>query len=128
MLIASNIKYLRKKKRLTQQQLAKQLEKTYITVGDYERGKVTPPLQVALQLCDIFQVDLNSLVRRDLSKEAPAGPQAPPVDYRSQYEALQKQVQALERVNHLQEQRLADLERMIRKYAPALARELGLEG
>jgi len=129
--LSNNIKTLRKRQGLTQEDLSRALEKTKATISDYEKGKSTPPLEVALQLCDIFQVDLNSLVLRDLSKEALAGapgPLSPPVDYRSQYEALQKQIQALERVNHLQEQRLADLERMIRKYAPELARELGLEG
>jgi hypothetical protein len=50
-----------------------------------------------------------------------------PADYRAQYEALKKQFQTLERLNKLQDQRLADLERMIRKHAPELAREIGLE-
>jgi len=128
--LSNNIKTLRKRKGLTQEDLSKVLDKTKATISDYEKGKSTPPLEVALQLCDIFNVDLNSLVNRDLEKEAPAGskaPSSPPIDYRAQYEALKKQVRTLERVNHLQEQRLADLERMIRKHAPGLAREIGLE-
>jgi len=128
--LSNNIKTLRKRKGLTQEDLSKVLDKTKATISDYEKGKSTPPLEVALQLCDIFNVDLNSLVNRDLEKEAPTGskaPSSPPIDYRAQYEVLKKQVRTLERVNHLQEQRLADLERMIRKHAPGLAREIGLE-
>jgi transcriptional regulator with XRE-family HTH domain len=51
-------------------------------------------------------------------------------DYKEQYiearKQLEKQNQTLERLNQLQEQRLADLERLIRKHAPELAREIGL--
>lgn len=128
--LSNNIKTLRKRRGLTQEDLSKVLDKTKATVSDYEKGKSTPPLEVALQLCDIFNVDLNSLVTRDLQKEGPAELKAPsslPTDYRAQYEVLKKQLRSLERVNQLQEQRIMDLERMIRKYAPELAKEIGLE-
>ena len=50
-------------------QLAKKIGKTSITISDYEKGKSTPPIDVALKLCEIFGVDLNDLVSRNLQKE-----------------------------------------------------------
>ena len=74
MYISENIKILRKRLGLTQSDIAERLGKTVTAVGDYERGKSTPPLEVTLQLCEIFQVNLDDLVNKDLSKEGPGRP------------------------------------------------------
>ncbi len=51
-------------------------------------------------------------------------------DYAAQYETVRKQmekrIETLERLTNVQDQRIADLERTIRKEAPELAKELGL--
>ena len=59
---------------MTQGEIAEIIDKTITTVGDYERGKSIPPLDIANKLCEIFQVDLNGLVNKDLSKEDPGRP------------------------------------------------------
>lgn len=121
MYINSNIRFLRKKNGWTQEQLAKQLGKTYITIGDYERGKALPPLNVILDLCRIFDVDIATLVLADIQNE---GPRAQPYKDTRQLEA---QLETLQRLSELQGHRLAELEREIRLHAPELAGKLGLE-
>ena len=73
--ISKNIKFLRKKHGLTQNDVAEQLGKTVTVVGGYERGKIVPPLEVTIQLCEIFQVNLDDLVNKDLSKEGTGRPE-----------------------------------------------------
>lgn len=120
--IHQNIKYLRKAKGWTQGQLAEQLGKTYITVGDYERGKASPPLSVLLQLHELFSISLDELVFRDMMDEVQEAPKV----YRPSLTELKEEVETLRRINRLQEQRLAELEREIREQSPDLAKRLGL--
>lgn len=67
--IANNIKLLRKRFNLTQNELATRIDKVPVTVSDYEKGKTVPPIEIAVKLCEIFQVNLDDLVNKDLSKE-----------------------------------------------------------
>lgn len=73
--IANNIKRLRKRFNLTQNELATRIDKVPVTVSDYEKGKTVPPIEIAVKLCDIFQVNLDDLVNKDLSKESPESPE-----------------------------------------------------
>lgn len=120
MYINSNIKALRKGRGWTQQRLAEELDKTYITVGDYERGKIHPSLPVIVRLCEVFGITLDQLVLHDLSK---GGPKPKP---EKQLKALEEELRALQQLNLLQTQRLNELEREIRERAPELAKRLGL--
>ena len=119
--ISNNIKFLRKSRGWTQKQLAEELDKTYITVGDYERGKALPPLNIVLDLCRIFDIDIATLVLGDISHDGL--PEKPGKDK----EQLEAQLETLQRFSELQGHRLAELEREIRLYAPELAGKLGLE-
>lgn len=69
MYLSSNIRILRKKQRLTQEDLAGELGKTKATVSDYEKGKSLPPLDMLLKMCDIFRINLDVLVNKDLQQE-----------------------------------------------------------
>ena len=75
MYTANNIRYLRRKLGLTQSHVAEKIDKTITTVGDYEKGRSMPPLDVAQKLCEIFQVTLDDLVNKDLSKEGTGRPE-----------------------------------------------------
>ena len=99
------------------------LGKTFVTIGDYERQKAIPPLPVLLAYCDIFDLDLHSLVHRDLAREGAATPAEDPYQ---RIDELTSRVDELQRFNRLLEQRVQDLEREIRARAPGVARELGL--
>ena len=66
-MIAQNIKYLRKKLKLSQQELAVQLDVARTTMGDYERGHTEPNIETLVKLSDIFCVKLDQLLREDIS-------------------------------------------------------------
>ena len=62
-----NIKLLRTKKGLSQQDLADNLSITRSKLNSYERG-VQPPFHIQIDIADYFNVTLDGLVRHDLSK------------------------------------------------------------
>ena len=132
MYIANNIKYLRRSQGMTQRDLARQLNKHTVSVSDYEMSKSTPPIDVALQLCDIFGVDLDTLVTRDLAMEevTPLEVKDRTANYNTKSSITEKylkqQYNLLQRLCNLQDKRLAELEREIREHAPELAKRLGL--
>jgi len=131
MYISSNLKYLRGKRGLTQANLARTLEKTSAAISDYEKGKSTPPLGVALRICALFNIALDDFARKDIQKEDILEQEGILLDkdaaYESRFGGSRKHVQAMEQLNKLMGQRLAELEREIREHAPALALRLGLE-
>ncbi len=70
MYLSDNIRYLRKKHRLSQDSLAGELGyKSFTTVQKWEKGIAEPPLSVLIQLAKAFQVDLDDLTGTDLSKD-----------------------------------------------------------
>lgn len=63
-----NIKYLRKKRKLGQQQLANILDVPQSTLACWEKGIRTPKLEKVIDVANYFNVDL-SIIYKDLSKE-----------------------------------------------------------
>ncbi len=55
---------LRKKRKLSQEQLAKKLDIPVKDLAEYENDKVSPPLNVAVRLADILDTSLDFLVCR----------------------------------------------------------------
>jgi len=68
--LASNLKYLRSKFKFSQVQLADKLSLPRTTLGDYERGKTEPNLEMLRQLADLYRVDVDSLISVDLTDES----------------------------------------------------------
>lgn len=66
MSLGTNISFLRKQKKLTQEQLAEQLHVTGQTVSRRETDEIVPGLEKLTCLCDLFACSLDMLVRRDL--------------------------------------------------------------
>lgn len=66
-MLAQNIKYLRRKLKLSQQELAKQLDVARTTLGDYERGHTEPNIETLINLSGIFNVKVDQLLKEDLS-------------------------------------------------------------
>ncbi len=62
MAISDKILDLRKKHKWSQQQLAKKLGTSGPIVGRYERGEMTPSVEVAKKLANIFNVTMDYLV------------------------------------------------------------------
>lgn len=68
-MFASNIRYLRKKKKLSQQKLADILGIPRTTWSGYELGKTEPDIQMLIRLSEYFNVQLGALVKRNLLHE-----------------------------------------------------------
>ncbi|GAB3334916.1 hypothetical protein GCM10027429_16770 [Marivirga atlantica] len=66
-LVSSNIKFLRKQKGWTQQDLADQLEIKRPLIGSYEEGRADPRLNTLLKLADLFEVTADEMLTTDLS-------------------------------------------------------------
>lgn len=62
MAIGDKIQMLRKQQGWSQQQLAKKIGTSGPIVGRYERGEMTPSVEVAKKLADTFEVTLDFLV------------------------------------------------------------------
>ncbi len=67
MYLASNIKFLRKRKKITQQELAFSLGINRSNINNYENGKTTPPVSILIALSDLFHISVDTLLRINLS-------------------------------------------------------------
>ncbi|MDX5325314.1 MAG: LexA family transcriptional regulator [Bacteroidota bacterium] len=65
--LPQNLKFLRKRKNLSQEQLAQELELTRSTLSAYENGTAEPNLMTLLRIADYFRVSLDRLARQNLS-------------------------------------------------------------
>lgn len=66
--INKNLKFLRGQQGMTQKQLAEKLGLKQAAIGAYEEERSTPPLASLLDITRIFNVNLDDLVRIDLSR------------------------------------------------------------
>lgn len=67
-MINKNLKFLRAQQGMTQKQLAEKLGLKQAAIGAYEEERATPPLASLLDLTKIFNVNLDELVKQDLSR------------------------------------------------------------
>jgi repressor LexA len=68
MYIAGNIRHLRKKAGLSQDELAEMLGySSFTTIQKWESGVSTPPVGIFARMAEIFGVDLDDFARRDMS-------------------------------------------------------------
>jgi len=68
MYFASNLKFLRKRKRKTQDFIATTLNITRSTLNNYESGASFPTINNLIVISDYFRIAIDSLLRVDLSK------------------------------------------------------------
>jgi len=66
-MINKNLKYLRTKKKISQQYLAEAMGIPRTTLGDYERGKTEPNLEMLVKLADFFDLKVDELIRSNIS-------------------------------------------------------------
>ena len=69
MSLGTNIQYLRKLNKLTQEQFAEKMTITRQTVSRWEADEVTPELNKLVELCSLFSCKLDALVREDMSSK-----------------------------------------------------------
>lgn len=68
MIVNRNLKHLRLKHELTQKQFAEKLGLKQSVIGAYEEERATPPLNVLLDVSNLFKVSMDVLTRKDLGK------------------------------------------------------------
>ncbi|HLQ99233.1 MAG TPA: LexA family transcriptional regulator [Sphingobacterium sp.] len=66
--IASNIKYLRKTKKLTQQQFADALSIKRASVGAYEEGRAEPKYGLLKEIASFFELSMDELVNEKIDE------------------------------------------------------------
>lgn len=73
--ISANLRYLRNRRRLSQEEVAEQVGVTRQAVAKWEKGDTLPDILNCEALADLFDVSLNDLVRYDPEQEGvPIGP------------------------------------------------------
>lgn len=63
MSFSENLQYIRAHAEITQEQLAEQLEVSRQSVSKWESGASFPEMDTLLRLCDLYNVDLDTLLR-----------------------------------------------------------------
>jgi transcriptional regulator with XRE-family HTH domain len=67
--LGPNIKFLRKKLGLTQDQLAEKIGVNRPAIGSYEEGRASPKIQALQDLSIFFNIPIDQLINSDLSRE-----------------------------------------------------------
>ena len=67
MTFGENLQFLRKRAGLTQEDLAGQMEVSRQSVSKWESNAAWPEMDAILRLCDLFSVDMDTLLRGDVS-------------------------------------------------------------
>lgn len=63
-----NLQFYRKRRNMTQEQLAEALDVSRQTVSKWEAGNSYAEMEKLLQLCDLFACDMDTLLRKDASR------------------------------------------------------------
>ena len=66
--LASNLRFLRKQKGITQNDLADQLDVQRTMISAYEDGRSEPKLATLTKLCEILEVGIEELLDHDIEK------------------------------------------------------------
>lgn len=72
MSFSENLYYLRKRDKITQEELADRLGVTRQSVSKWETGEASPETDKLILICDLFGVSLDDIVRKDLTAETVA--------------------------------------------------------
>ena len=67
MSLGKNIQYLRKQKRISQEQLAEMMSVTRQTISKWEADEIIPELNKLVVLSDLFSCKLDALVKEDMN-------------------------------------------------------------
>lgn len=74
MSFAENLQYLRKRDKITQEELAEYLQVSRQAVSKWETGEFYPETEKLIALCDKFGVTIDDLLRGDVTKSGTAQP------------------------------------------------------
>ena len=54
---------------MTQEELAKKMDKDYSTIGKWEKGQRSPIMQDVIRLAELFEVGLEELICKDMRRQ-----------------------------------------------------------
>ena len=72
MTFPENLQFIRSRAGLTQEQLAEQLNESRQTVSKWESGSRFPEMDTLIRICDLYNTDLDTLLRGSLEAESVA--------------------------------------------------------
>lgn len=72
MAFSENLQYIRARAELTQEQLAEQLEVSRQSVSKWESSASFPEMDTLLRICDLYEVDLDTLLRGSVEQSSVA--------------------------------------------------------
>lgn len=121
MYLGLNIKYLRKRNKMTQDELGDILGVKRSQISSYESDESELGWKKLMKIADAFQVDIRDLILTDLSKDAPEF-EKPSAPYGNQDEG-----NVLEELNNEMRKRLVIYEQKIKELDPELAKKWGIE-
>mgnify|MGYP002620878783 CR=1 FL=1 len=67
-MIGDNLKLLRKRKKLSQEEIANELGLTRSSYSGYENGVAEPSLTTLIKFSEFYNISLDKLIKRDLNK------------------------------------------------------------
>lgn len=71
MYLSKNLKYLRLKNHLSQNEIAEMLGyKSFTTIQKWESGDSEPMVKVVRKLADYYKVNINDLISKDLEQNS----------------------------------------------------------
>jgi transcriptional regulator with XRE-family HTH domain len=62
MTFGENVAFIRKKKKLSQNELAQKVGTISVTIGRYERNEIKPSIDIATKIAEVLDVSLDYLV------------------------------------------------------------------
>ncbi|MDE7171752.1 MAG: helix-turn-helix domain-containing protein [Oscillospiraceae bacterium] len=68
MTFGENLQFLRKRRGMTQEELAEKMEVSRQSVSKWESNAAYPEMDAILRLCDLFSCDMDTLLRGDASR------------------------------------------------------------
>lgn len=68
MTFGENLQFLRKRRGMTQEDLAEKMEVSRQSVSKWESGSAYPEMDAILRLCGLFRCDMDTLLRGDVSR------------------------------------------------------------
>ena len=68
MTFGENLQFLRKRRGMTQEELAEQMGVSRQSVSKWESNSAYPEMDAILRLCDLFHCDMDTLLRGDVSR------------------------------------------------------------
>lgn len=72
--LAHNIRFLRKKSKISQEELANELKIKRSNIAAYEAKNVEPRLRIILEIAKFFNVDITTLIHKRLSEDSKIQP------------------------------------------------------